>query len=253
MRHVLSESAEIKCYVLIPAAGVGQRAGTPMPKQYATLHGEVIVARTLAALGAVRGIEALLVVISPDDDQFEAHVPHFAGAGRRLARCGGSTRAESVLAGLHALRERGARTNDWVLVHDAARCLVQPVWVERLLRACQDDAVGGLLALPLADTLKAAHQGRSVTTIDRSDKWIAQTPQMFRIGMLIDALSAAGSSVTDEASAMEAAGHAPLLVQGDPRNLKITWPQDFELASDILRAQERQVNGAAHRVGKDAA
>jgi 2-C-methyl-D-erythritol 4-phosphate cytidylyltransferase len=223
-----------------------------MPKQYATLHGEVIVARTLAALGAVCGIEALLVVISPDDDQFEAHLPQFAGAGRWLARCGGSTRAESVLAGLQALLERGARPNDWVMVHDAARCLVQPLWVERLLSACHGDAVGGLLALPLADTLKAAHQGRSVTTIDRSDKWIAQTPQMFRIGLLIDALRLAGGGVTDEASAMEAAGHAPLLVQGDPRNLKITWPQDFDLASDILLARDLPARVAAHQVERDA-
>jgi 2-C-methyl-D-erythritol 4-phosphate cytidylyltransferase len=241
-----------KCYALIPAAGSGQRARTSLPKQYAMLNGQLIVARTLAALGAVHGVEALLVVLSPDDDQFETRVPQFAGARHWLARCGGSTRAESVLAGLHALCERGADREDWVLVHDAARCLVQSEWVERLMTACQDDAVGGLLALPLADTLKTERLGRSVGTVDRSDKWIAQTPQMFRIGMLIKALVQAGGRVTDEASAIEAAGHAPLLVPGDPRNLKITWPQDFELASDILSARELRGHVATNLAGREA-
>jgi 2-C-methyl-D-erythritol 4-phosphate cytidylyltransferase len=219
---------------LIPAAGIGQRAGTQVPKQYAMLAGQPVIARTLAAMGEVPAIEATLVVLAPDDALFERLLPSFTGAGRWVTHCGGATRGQTVLAGLDALLVRGAKETDWVLVHDAARCLIQPVWIERLLQACLPDTVGGLLALPVADTLKAAREGRSVATIDRSDKWVAQTPQMFRIGSLREALQLAGTQVTDEASAMEAAGHNPLLVRGDARNLKITWPEDFELAAQLL-------------------
>lgn len=145
------------CYALIPCAGVGQRAGAAGPKQYALLRGVPLVAHTLAALAAVARIRATLVVLAPDDAWFEGLVP--ARAGLWTARCGGATRAASVRAGLQALRAQGAADDDWVLVHDAARCLLQPAWVERLIDACADDAVGGLLALPLTDTLKQADEG----------------------------------------------------------------------------------------------
>jgi 2-C-methyl-D-erythritol 4-phosphate cytidylyltransferase len=139
-----------------------------------------------------------------------------------------------VLNGLGALRERGVRDHDWVLVHDAARCLLQPDWVDRLIDACQGDAVGGLLALPLADTLKQAEAGRVQRTLPRGDKWAAQTPQMFRLGLLQRALAQAGDAVTDEASAIESLGHAPLLVPGELENFKVTWPQDLALAERLL-------------------
>jgi 2-C-methyl-D-erythritol 4-phosphate cytidylyltransferase len=154
-----------------------------------------------------------------------------------VARCGGATRADSVAQGLQALRERGALAEDWVLVHDAARCLVQPGWVDRLIDACLEDAVGGLLALPLADTLKSAQGDRVAATLDRQAKWLAQTPQMFRIGLLQRALRQAGESglpVTDEASAVESLGLAPRLVSGEIENLKLTWPGDFALAERLL-------------------
>jgi 2-C-methyl-D-erythritol 4-phosphate cytidylyltransferase len=122
-------------------------------------------------------------------------------------------------------------------VHDAARCLVRPAWIDALIDACLGDAVGGLLALPLADTLKAERGGRVQATVDRAGKWQAQTPQMFRIGMLREALAAAGAAVTDEASAIEALGHAPLLVPGPMENFKITWPADFALAERLLRTR----------------
>jgi 2-C-methyl-D-erythritol 4-phosphate cytidylyltransferase len=230
-----------RCYALVPCAGVGVRAGTGGPKQYATLHGRAVVAHTLSALAHVTRLEATLVVLAPDDSVFEFHASNFVGPRAWVARCGGATRAESVLGGLDALRERDAEDDDWVLVHDAARCLLRPAWVDRLIDLCQDDPVGGLLALPLADTLKAAMSTavdeRVAATLDRSDKWLAQTPQMFRLGLLQRALLHAGAAVTDESSAVEALGLAPKLVPGDQENLKLTWPADFALAARLLETR----------------
>jgi 2-C-methyl-D-erythritol 4-phosphate cytidylyltransferase len=189
-------------------------------------------------LEAVPRLAATLVVVSPEDRQFEDHVPHFTGW---VARCGGATRAESVLNGLQALRMHGAIDTDWVLVHDAARCLLRPLWVDRLIDACAADPVGGLLALPLADTLKQEQaDGRVAGTLPRSGKWAAQTPQMFRLGALQRALqhaAAAGAEITDEASAIECQGLAPKLVPGELENLKVTWPADFALARRLLETR----------------
>jgi 2-C-methyl-D-erythritol 4-phosphate cytidylyltransferase len=220
-----------RCYALVPCAGVGARAAVGGPKQYHAVAGRAVVAHTLAALQQVPRIEATLVVLSPDDAQFEQHMPGFGGW---VARCGGDTRAATVANGLQELLARGAQPHDWVLVHDAARCLVRAEWIDRLIDACWDDEVGGLLALPLADTLKQEQAGRVVATVDRAGKWAAQTPQMFRLGLLQPALAHAGASVTDEASAIEALGHAPLLVEGSLENFKLTWPADFELAARLL-------------------
>jgi 2-C-methyl-D-erythritol 4-phosphate cytidylyltransferase len=225
------------CFALVPCAGVGQRAGTAGPKQYEPLAGRAVVAHTLAVLAAVPRLSATLVVLSADDTQFETHVPDWAVRGGWLARCGGATRAATVSAGLAVLLQRGASADDWVLVHDAARCLLRPEWVERLLDACGEDEVGGLLAVPLADTLKSEAQGRVQATIDRQGKWAAQTPQMFRIGLLQRALLAAGDKVTDESSAIEALGLQPRLVPGEVENLKLTWPQDFALARRLLETR----------------
>jgi 2-C-methyl-D-erythritol 4-phosphate cytidylyltransferase len=224
-----------RCFALVPCAGVGERAGVGGPKQYHPLAGRAVVAHTLAALASVVRIQATLVVLAPTDRVFEEHAPDFAGARGWIARVGGATRAETVAKGLDELFARGAQPHDWVLVHDAARCLIQPEWIERLIAACEDDAVGGLLALPIADTLKDEVDGRVATTLDRRGKWAAQTPQMFRLGLLRPALAAAGASVTDEASAIEAMGHAPKLVPGDLSNFKLTWPGDFALAARLLR------------------
>lgn len=227
--------AASKCYALVPCAGAGVRAGTEGPKQYTRIAGRAVVAHTLDALLRVPQLVGTLVVLAPDDAQFEAAAPRFAGERAWAERCGGVTRAASVAAGLVALRARGAQPHDWVLVHDAARCLVRPQTVERLIDACIDDRVGGLLALPLADTLKqSGTDGRVAATLDRADKWTAQTPQMFRLGLLQEALARAGDDVTDEASAIEALGHAPRLVRGEPDNFKLTWPADFTLAERLL-------------------
>jgi 2-C-methyl-D-erythritol 4-phosphate cytidylyltransferase len=230
-------SVSPRCFALVPCAGVGQRAGTAGPKQYEALAGRAVVAHTLAALAAVPRVAATLVVLAADDSLFEGRVPDWAGAGRWLARCGGETRAATVSAGLDVLLQRGAAVDDWVLVHDAARCMLRPAWVDRLIDACEGDAVGGLLALPLADTLKSEAQGRVQATIDRQGKWAAQTPQMFRIGLLQQALQMAGDRVTDESSAVEALGLQPRLVPGEIENLKLTWPQDFALARRLLETR----------------
>jgi 2-C-methyl-D-erythritol 4-phosphate cytidylyltransferase / 2-C-methyl-D-erythritol 2,4-cyclodiphosphate synthase len=224
-------------YALVPCAGVGERAGVGGPKQYARVGGNTVVAHTLAALARVARVTQTLVVLAPGDTQFEVAAPGFKGF---VERNGGVTRAATVRAGLLALKRHGAHDDDWVLVHDAARCLVQPAWIDRLIDACIDDAVGGLLALPLADTLKDADvQQRVRATVDRSGKWAAQTPQMFRIGLLLRALDAAGDNVTDEASAVEALGDAPRLVPGHTDNFKLTWPEDFERAERLLQSNER--------------
>ena len=233
--------AEPRCFALVPCAGSGSRAGSAGPKQYTRLAGQPLVAHTLAALAHVPQLVATLVVLAPDDAQFEQAVPGFAGERAWTARVGGASRAETVANGLVELRARGALPHDWVLVHDAARCLLRPEWVARLLLACADDEVGGLLALPVADTLKSEQAGvapaRASTTLDREGKWAAQTPQMFRLGLLEPALRAAGAAVTDEASAVEALGHAPRLVRGEFENFKVTWPGDFALAERLLQHQ----------------
>jgi 2-C-methyl-D-erythritol 4-phosphate cytidylyltransferase len=221
-------------HALVPCAGTGSRAGTTGPKQYADLAGASVVSHTLAALAAVRRITQALVVLSPDDTQFESRVPGFAGL---VARCGGDTRAQTVANGLAQLARLGASPDDWVLVHDAARCLVRPEWIDALIDACGDDEVGGLLALPLADTLKDERDGRVAATLDRAGKWQAQTPQMFRLGRLRAALAHAGSEVTDEAGAIEALGLAPKLVRGSLENFKLTFAPDFELAERLLRTR----------------
>ena len=223
-----------RVYALVPCAGVGERAGAAGPKQYAMLGERSLVGHTLAALARVRRIYATLVVLNPGDMQFGQHRE---GSEVSTAHCGGATRADSVRNGLDELLAQGARPRDWVLVHDAARCLVRAEWIDALIDACLDDPVGGLLALPVADTLKAERDGRAAATIDRRSTWQAQTPQMFRVGMLREALAAAGADVTDESSAIEAAGHAPKLVPGALENFKITWPADFELAERLLRTR----------------
>ena len=142
---------------------------------------------------------------------------------------------------IDALRDSGVPDNDWVLVHDAARCLVTPQEICALIDACRDDAVGGLLALPLPDTLKAEAGGRVQQTVPREHKWLAQTPQMFRLGDLHAALARARASgfadITDEASAIERSGAQPRLVEGRASNLKVTYPHDFALAEAILRSR----------------
>lgn len=225
----------VHLHALVPCAGVGERAGVGGPKQYATLAGRSVVAHTLAALSQVARLASTWVVLSADDEAFDRHLPDFVG--HRL-RCGGSTRARSVANGLAAMADAGVAADDWVLVHDAARCLIRPSLIDALIDACQGEVDGGLLALPVADTLKSSTtDGRVAATTDRRGLWQAQTPQMFRLGPLRRALAQAGDAVTDEASAVEAAGGAPRLVTGALDNFKLTYPRDFELAERLMRGR----------------
>jgi 2-C-methyl-D-erythritol 4-phosphate cytidylyltransferase len=192
------------------------------------------VSHTLRALAQVTRLQQTLVVLSPHDDAFESHAPGFGGW---VARVGGASRAESVANGLNELARRGVQAHEWVLVHDAARCLLRAEWVDALIDACIEDDVGGLLALPLADTLKQESEGRVAETVDRAHKWQAQTPQMFRLGDLQLALSSAEGAITDEASAIESTGQAPKLVPGSMENFKVTYPSDFALAERLLRTR----------------
>ena len=227
-------------HVLIPCAGSGSRAGTPQPKQYQIVAGLPMVVHTLRAFGAVTRVAGGLVVVAPDDQRMRSTLAAHPQPAFEVVGVGGVTRAQSVLAGLHALRERGAQSHDWVLVHDAARCLVTPAQINGLIDACQDDAVGGLLAHRLADTLKAEQAGRVASTVDRSDKWLAQTPQMFRLGLLTQALEQASDAVTDESSALEAMGLQPRLVQASAQNFKVTYAEDFALAEAILKTRSEE-------------
>ena len=222
-------------FALIPCAGNGTRAGTPGPKQYERVAGQPMVWHTLSAFAGVRRIARTLVVVAPGDRFFERNPTTSA----LVVSCGGATRAQSVANGLGELRRAGAVDHDWVLVHDAARCLVTPQLIDRLIDACAQDEVGGLLAHPLADTLKIGQGGRVAGTLDRGDKWQAQTPQMFRLGMLRQALEGAGDKVTDESSAIEAMGRQPLLVESGAEKFKVTYPENFAMAEAVLRGRVR--------------
>ena len=232
-------------WALLPCAGTGQRAlaagaQVDLPKQYQNVAGQPLVLHTLAAFAGVARLAGTLVAVAPGDDFLAAH----AHPAWFFAPCGGTTRAATVLGGLKVLQQRGAHDADWVLVHDAARCLVTTAQIDALIDACQGDAVGGLLAHKLADTLKRASAGpdgpRVAATVERSDKWLAQTPQMFRLGPLRAALEQVGDAATDEASAIEALGLAPRLVPGSGHNFKVTYPDDFALAEALLLARQRK-------------
>ena len=221
-------------HVVIPCAGTGSRAGVDIPKQYALLAGLPMVMHTLKAFAEVPGLGHALLVVSPQDQMMADLLAKHPQPAFSLVLRGGATRAQSVLGGLRELQALGIDPQDWVLVHDAARCLITPRLIQALLDACFTDEVGGLLALPLPDTLKSSLQGRVAQTLNRSDKWLAQTPQMFRLGALAQALSAGHELLTDEASAMEALGMSPLLVEGASFNFKVTYPQDWALAEAVL-------------------
>ena len=221
-------------YALVPAAGSGARFGAELPKQYQPLAGHPMIHHALQALCRYARIERVWVILSPGDEWWATYDWSALGDKVEVLRCGGATRAESVANGLEAVRAR-VFGNDWVLVHDAARpCLSQDQLVA-LCEAVKDDSVGGVLAVPVADTLKRADSAQRVAaTESREGLWQAQTPQMFRYGLLCQALNGQ-QAVTDEASAIEAMGLRPLLVRADATNFKVTYPADLELAELLLK------------------
>lgn len=224
----------IDFHVVIPCAGSGNRMGVDGPKQYVSLAGKPLVVHTLEAFAQLPFMGESVLVVAPGDAQMHGILHQWPQPRFQVSPTGGATRAQSVLAGLAALERMGVAESAWVLVHDAARCLITPLLIDRLLQSCLQDEVGGLLALPLPDTLKSERQGRVDQTLDRSHKWLAQTPQMFRLGVLREALMMAGPQVTDEASAIEALGLSPRLVASASYNFKVTYPDDLRLAQGVL-------------------
>ncbi len=228
-------------FALVPAAGFGARMGGTLPKQYLPLMDHSLLYHAARPLVDAPFIARVFLLLSPTDERYRRLDWRAFGARLTALHCGGETRAASVLNGLRAVRGEVA-ADDWVLVHDAARPCLDGELLRRLKEEIDDDAVGGLLALPVTDTLKRGDvEGRVLQTESRADLWQAQTPQMFRYQLLLEALIEAGTDavVTDEASALEQLGYRPKLVLGDSRNLKVTYPQDLALAELILKTQAR--------------
>jgi len=225
-------------WAVIPAAGVGRRMGADRPKQYLPLAGRTVLESTLNIFLGHPRITGVVVAIGAEDPWFKT-LTLDTGKPIRVVE-GGEERCHSVLNALRDLKGVAAN-DDWVLVHDAARPCLSHADLDRLIATLVTDPVGGLLATPVSDTLKRADpSGRVAETVDRNGLWRAFTPQMFRLGLLAEALEsalAAGALVTDDASAMELAGHAPRLVDGSPANLKITSPADLALAEFFLGRQ----------------
>ena len=227
-------------WAIVPAAGQGMRFGAGVPKQYAPLLGRPMLSWTLAALLAEPGLAGIVVALSPGDTLW-ADLPE--ASSNRVRTCEGGTRREaSVCNALDAL-EGSAAATDWVLVHDAARPCLRSEDFQRLCSELHDDPVGGLLAMPVSDTLKRADaQQRCVQTMDREGLWRALTPQMFRYGLLHRALCLCierERSVTDEAAAVESLGLQPRLVRGHADNIKVTNPEDAALAAAILASRSK--------------
>lgn len=218
-------------HALVPAAGFGARMGSELPKQYLPLAGKPMIAHALETLCACAELSTVFVVLSPGDTHFHTYDWSRFGDKLQPLYCGGETRAESVANGLLASE---VEPDDWMLVHDAARpCLTQAL-VSKMIAELRDDAVGGILAVPVADTLKRADANHRIdATEPREGLWQAQTPQMFRAGLLMQALQQC-RSVTDEASAIEALDLQPKLVASDSSNFKVTYPQDIKLAELLL-------------------
>jgi len=224
---------EPRRFALIPAAGSSARFGGGVPKQYALLCGAPVIVRTLEALLEWGALDTIFVVLAPADARFaqawtdSRHVT--------ALHCGGQTRGESVANGLDAIAA-WVGDDDWILVHDAARPCIDSALLARLADTIGDDPVGGLLAMPVSDTLKRAQgidmaDARVDRTEDRHGLWCAQTPQMFRYALLRTALQRArGSAVTDDAQAIEMLGKRPRLIRGSASNVKITYADDLTLA-----------------------
>ncbi len=234
-----SQNSRARYWAVVPAAGIGKRMGNQIPKQYLTLGDRLVIEHTLAHLAAHPKIDKIIVVIGAEDSHWPA-VGLPDGVEVQVVT-GGAERCHSVFNGLKALREQAAH-DDWVLVHDAARPCLRVEDIEHLIDSLQSHSIGGILGLPVADTMKRSDsQGTIIDTVSRENLWRALTPQMFRFGMLYDALDRANQSnalITDEASAIEWAGYAPRMVEGHADNIKITQPQDLTLAALYLQQQK---------------
>ena len=231
-------SDDLKFYAVVPAAGAGSRMGADIPKQYLTLAGQTVLEHSLDVLLACERIATVVLVLSADDERWP-EIMHRYKDSRVETVTGGAERCHSVLNGLEHLAGT-AGVDDWVLVHDAARPCVRQQDIEMLMTRLEDHAVGGLLGVPVADTMKQVDSDSMILkTVERDGLWRALTPQMFRLGPLRDALQqaiASGVMVTDDASAMEMAGYRARMVEGQADNIKITRPADLQLAEFYLQS-----------------
>lgn len=248
-------------WVVVPAAGSGRRMESDIPKQYLSLMGETVIERTLSRLQQVHGVTEITVAIS-EDDSFFSRLP-LLNTGPDVPKItstrGGRERSDSVLAALHSLEHKAA-LSDWVLVHDAARCCIQVEYINAMLEQLENSVVGGILGVPVSDTVKRVAKAPVVKkqvvnkdavkqldglyqieeTLDRSKLWLAQTPQLFRYGLLKEALTSAQHNqqmITDEASAIELMGHSVQICMGHYDNIKITHPNDLVIAEAFLKQQ----------------
>jgi 2-C-methyl-D-erythritol 4-phosphate cytidylyltransferase len=229
-----------KIIALIPAAGTGMRLGDSLPKQYLDINGQPLIVYTLQALARVSRIAKIIVVLSPEDQHWRGLVANDSSTWAALSarvetiNVGGKSRRDSVLNGLNAIE----KTDAWIMVHDAARPCIRSELVEQFIDELENDSIGGLLALPLSDTIKLDDGNlRVAKTLPRENIWRAQTPQMFKFDLLKKALTASPNA-TDEAEAIEATGHQPKLVMGDSANLKVTYAADLKLAKMLLSEEQ---------------
>jgi len=221
-------------HVIIPAAGSGSRMGASAPKQYLELNGQPLIQHVIKIFDKNIKIQSIHVILSEQDANWQ-HAYLNASEKAKVHYCGGETRAQTVLNGLKAMQDT-VEPNDWILVHDAARPGLTSRLLGELMNTLEDDEVGGLLALPLADTLKKSDENTRVEkTIPRDQLWQAQTPQMFKFATLKHALESFNGSPTDEAEAIEALGLKPKLVTGELQNLKVTYPQDLVVISALFK------------------
>jgi 2-C-methyl-D-erythritol 4-phosphate cytidylyltransferase len=226
----------VSTFALIPAAGTGSRIAAGAPKQYLPLAGRPMLWHAVRAV-CVPPVETVFVVLAPGDSVFASHDWSAFGEQLEPLYCGGETRRDSVFNGIIAAKDV-VEADDWLLVHDAARPCLPRRDLEKLVRETRDDEVGGILALPVAETVKRAMKDRIDSTEDREHLWLAQTPQMFRAGLLAQALRRAKGTPTDEAAAVEQMGLKPRLVTGSRENLKVTWPEDLAIAESILKGRQ---------------
>ena len=236
-------------FAIVPAAGTGSRMGADRPKQYLELGRASVIERTVSALLGCDWLSAVLVVVAPGDTH-AATLPGLLEPRVAIAGVGGDTRRASVLGGLGVLAARfGVEPDDWVWVHDAARPGVEASSLVRLRQALEDEPVGALLAMPMADTVKRSAGGRAGSTVDREGLWVAQTPQVFRLGALRAALER-HHAVTDEASAIEAGGRASRLVNGSRRNFKVTTMDDLRAMRQSLGEDAGDHDAPPWRIGQ---
>ena len=234
-------NSTLRYWAILPAAGVGSRMAAAVPKQYLQLHGRSVIEHTLEKLIHHPRFSGVVVVLGADDACWSEL--NLASADKLQITEGGAERCHSVLNGLELLQNQ-ANNDDWVLVHDAVRPCLHKQDIDKLIAQLSSHSVGGLLGVPVSDTMKRTNsEGDVIDTVSRKNLWRALTPQMFRYGLLKGALADAlnsGELVTDEAAAVERAGHTPRMVEGRPDNIKITRPEDLALAEMYLARQEKE-------------